>query len=690
MLKKTILILMALILIWTVCAVAEEEVTETAVTVPDPFRSWQGCVGDIAFALPGMPDACVQEYDWKEEWTDCYMIWGNCVYDSAEYQLRHADIAEVIEAYRKAFPDKDAEWIKYNALYYFASWNIKAYDGETDTPQVDPDEQIMYFNYTYPDTPDSSYRAKCCLDGTRAVCFFMEECDHCDRAMFCLARMTEKQKAKQAERKPYMLNFFNLPMTFPHEPYVGDGENITYAFCFADDYTRIIAQFTHIALVLDIDDLSEAESSMKSLAEKNIERLGGGKILEGKLSGDKSQWEYDYRFLLDYSFNDVVPEAFTWAGRMYCGENGIWNLMCDDTETGRAWLDSVGEIPRETFESIIRMEGDILLAEPRKADGSPATLRQFCKDFIDLLKADEDGGLFYEDDSLIGDAIWSDGKWVRTMLCGYGDMFLTLYLSSDSEDAQINEIHVIVQDEQELSSFNTLSSCCIQAAEGSADPAIRMLRKKTGQKSGTAFSWKGNRYEAVQSHVDRNVDFPYHLMTITALNPVPLQREPEEGWDEEKDYPVPAVTVGEFCSRWYQLNWNIYSGSFALQEVKTYPMDDGSIVHGFAFGDMTLVMLTAKTEDEDAGIVRVQVYNMNGNAPEASLGGLMALAAVTNMPDDQYMLLISMLQEKPTWQDQIDSLPVAGWGGKLMVVCEHEDDEGVIPAAYILDMPMAD
>ena len=101
-------------------------------------------------------------------------------------------------------------------------------------------------------------------------------------------------------------------------------------------------------------------------------------------------------------------------------------------------------------------------------------------------------------------------------------------------------------------------------------------------------------------------------------------------------------------------------------------------------------MLTAKTEDEDAGIVRVQVYNMNGNAPEASLGGLMALAAVTNMPDDQYMLLISMLQEKPTWQDQIDSLPVAGWGGKLMAVCEHEDDEGVIPAAYILDMPMAD
>ena len=79
-------------------------------------------------------------------------------------------------------------------------------------------------------------------------------------------------------------------------------------------------------------------------------------------------------------------------------------------------------------------------------------------------------------------------------------------------------------------------------------------------------------------------------MTITALNPVSLQRAPEEGWDEEKDYPVPAVTVGEFCSRWYQLNWNIYAGSFALQEVKTYPMDDGSVVHVFAFGDMTLVM----------------------------------------------------------------------------------------------------
>ena len=58
-LKKTILILMALILIWTACAVAEEEETETAVTIPDPFRSWQGCVGDIAFSLPGMPEACI-------------------------------------------------------------------------------------------------------------------------------------------------------------------------------------------------------------------------------------------------------------------------------------------------------------------------------------------------------------------------------------------------------------------------------------------------------------------------------------------------------------------------------------------------------------------------------------------------------------------------------------------------------
>lgn len=68
----------------------------------------------------------------------------------------------------------------------------------------------------------------------------------------------------------------------------------------------------------------------------------------------------------------------------------------------------------------------------------------------------------------------------------------------------------------------------------------------------------------------------------------------------------------------------------------------------------------------------------------------MALAAVTDMPDEQYMLLIYMLQEKPTWQDQIDSLPVAGWGGKLMVVCEHEDGERVVPAAYVLDMPMKD
>ena len=425
---------------------------------------------------------------------------------------------------------------------------------------------------------------------------------------------------------------------------------------------------------------------MKMLAERAMEALGGGTILEGKLSGDKTQWEYNYRFMVDNSFNTVVPEAFTWIGRIYCGESGIWYLQCDDTETGQTWIKGIGDIPQETFDSIIRMEGDILVAEPRKADASPATLRQFCKDFISLLKTDAADGLFFEDDSLIGDAIWSDGKWIRTFLCGYSDMFMTLSLSSDSLDAKINEIHVIVSKEQDESSFNILSSCCIQAAEGSADPALRMLRTKAAPKNNDNFTWTGKRYEASRFHPDNINDSLYYLMSIKANNPESLQREPGE-WGMEADYPVPAATISEFCSRWYRLNWNNYEGAFPLYEITTVPLD-GNIVHGFAFGDTTTVLLTTQTDDEDAGIIRAQVYNTKGNESETYLGGIMSLAAVTDMPDDQFMLITAMLQEYPTWQDLTGLLPIAGWGGKLLTVTDIDTDGDIIPAAYILDMPL--
>ena len=79
---------------------------------------------------------------------------------------------------------------------------------------------------------------------------------------------------------------------------------------------------------------------------------------------------------------------------------------------------------------------------------------------------------------------------------------------------------------------------------------------------------------------------------------------------------------------------------------------------------------------------------MRDNAPEAYLAGGLALATLTDMPDEQYMLLTMILHEHPLWSDLIEMLPIAGWNGKLFVVGENEiDDETYMPAAYIFDMP---
>ena len=107
---------------------------------------------------------------------------------------------------------------------------------------------------------------------------------------------------------------------------------------------------------------------------------------------------------------------------------------------------------------------------------------------------------------------------------------------------------------------------------------------------------------------------------------------------------------------------------------------DLSYVHILAFGDNTVVLLTTESADDNAGIIKAQVYSMTGNAPETYLGGLMSLVALTDMPDDQHVLMTLIMQEHPLWQDLCEMLPIAGWNGKLLVVCEHgsEEDEYIL------------
>ena len=690
MLRRTFILLTALMMLCSVCLGETADTEERTLGYTSPFDCWQGRIGNIAFALPAMPTAVTHEVDVEGYWTDSIQFWGDCIFDGAEYQLRSADIAPWIEGYIKDNPEDDPRDCKYRALYSYAAMMLASYDGETSVPQVNDEEGLMTFTYTFADTPDSTYQAKCLIDGTLAVCLTMEDCDHTEEAMSRLVRMTDEEQAAWEERTPVTIDFYGIRILFPHEPLVTEQETLTSANCFADDYTRMIAQYYPIEAA--IDDPEEAKETMDMLAGHLIHAVGGGNILEGteKTSEANGYWTYDFAFLVDHVFNEYWPEDFTWLARVYFGEEGIWFFMCNNTDTGADWLAGIGDYYESSFDSLIRMDGDILNASPRAADGSPATLKQFCKELTGILQADTERGAVDPEAVMLGNAVWSDGQWVRVLQCGDPSLYyyMVLYLSSDTEDAVINELHIIAEENEVAKEcFPVMASCGIQAAEGSEDPAVTALREKEIQTDDT-FNWKGTRYEAELSYMTKG-SHPYQLMTVKALQPASLEHEPGE-WRINQNFAVPAKTVSQFCEKWAALDNNVFGGTHQIDYKQIIPMDDMNYVHLLGFGSGTFIMLTTESEDEDTAIINARVISPAGNAPETYLGGVMTLAVITDMPAEQYVLLTMKLHEHPLWQDLCEMLPIAGWNGKLVVVCENEtgEDDQTIPAAYIMDLPM--
>ena len=682
-----VLIICCLILLMSV------SLADAEVTTYDPFEVYRGTAGSFTFALPGLPTAVVHEFDMINLWQDGIQMWGECGNDGSEYQLRAADIQQGIEYFTGLNPKDSREKNNWRALYAFSSYYIDYQGGTAGTPVINAEDQSMIFHYTYPDAPGSTYTAKCLLDGSYAVCLLMEDCDHQERAFSELRQLTEEETEGLKNSQPYLLDFNGIPMTFPKEPTFLNVDNGSSAICFAEDYTRIIAQYVPIGLTLNMDQ-EEAADSLKMLAEKAMDIVGGGTVESGTASGDADLWKYEYTALLDSPYNTTFREEFLWIGRVYVGDSGIWYLMCNDTETGRAWLNSAGEASGKYLAedlnsagetsldlpwSYLSIELNALLAEERTDDGAPATLRQLMRGITEIQKDESFGGLF--DDVQIGDALFSNGQWVRTAVIAY-DAFALLFMSSEEETAVINEIHIIVNDEYDTEALGILSAGFAQAAEGEDYPELAAIRQ--GNSSRLPENWEGKRYRTKESHEAKGGSFDYWLLTMKAVYPETVQHIPE--WTEEIAFDVPEKSVSDFRADWNRMDSNWYGGQFPLQTLDPQQADDGKFVHFFIFGDQTCIALTTDSEEENGLISKLQIYNLNDFPAQTFLGGLMALAIMTDMPEDEFIRMTLMLQEYPMWNDLLALDPVAGWKGKMLVLTGDEYNDQYVPNAYILDM----
>ena len=646
----------------------------------DPLEVFQGRVGNIGFALPGMP-LVIHEADVKDFWTDSTQLNGNCGIDGCEYQLHIADISPLIDTKNKENPDAAEGENQMAALLDYASFYIRYYDGAIEDVRSDPEQGLLTFRYSYPDSPGVSYSSKCYLANSTAVCLMAEECEHNEKALSLLKPMTQEERQAYLARTPDIIDFMGISMLFPYSPYVfTDDQGVTMAFCFAKDYTRIIAQYLPVSMDMELD-----EETMEKLAKRLAGTLGEEdiNILDGVLAGNEELRQYDFTFQSSLGNGEYLQEK--WDGRVYASESGIWYLLASDGEIAQQLMKSCdlsAETPERSY-SGLWVEAEAIQARERDPEPAPSSLRPFLKDLRNLLESGEYHEIISADDLQLGNAFWSDGRWTRTLTIGSPELFAVLVMSSEEKNAVVNEIHIICGEEIDYRYGSYFSACCAKAAEGTAEDGTLDGFVHNAEPDLT-FAWTGKRYRADNAYVDRS-DFHYYRMTVTANAPADVRPVTGE-WVFGQLTDSGAMTIQEFCDGWEQINQTLYANMFPLTAGETMQADDGQELHMLMFGDSSVITLVCNPDGLER-ISGINIMNFEEFPPQTFLGGLLSLAVITRMPMDELVRMTLMLQEYPLWEDLNNMDPVAGWNGKALVLSDDEYNGQYIPIGYIVSFP---
>ena len=647
----------------------------------DPLDAFRGRIGDIGFALPGLP--CVfRGVDVDAYFTDSVQLFGQCGLDGCEFQVCSADITPRIEAQKADHPERSGAENEKNALFDFMTFYVYFYDGVIGQVTADDESGMIIFDYTFPDSPGSTYTAKGFLRGSQAVSLFIENCSHSEKALSLLAPLTDEQRNAFLHQTPVFEDMMGITMAFPNEPYVfTDSEGNVMALCFTKDFTRVVAQYIPIGLTLSGEADDEMKEMMNDLAKRAAATLGeeAPEIRNGVLSGSEELRQYDFTFDSSLGFGPAAEER--WLGRVYAGEGGIWYLLATDSSSGRGFMDScsLSDDSAEPSYSGLWIQAEMALAKDRTPGNAPSALRQFIRDLYHILDKGVYRDIISPDDIEVGDAIYADGHWIRTLTIGSSDLYALLLMSSDQATAVIDEIHVICVEDIDYRYGSYFTACCIKAAEGSeADDMLDQFANRA--EPDLSFRWTGTRYQADFRYMDRS-DFHYYLTTVTAAAPVQVVPMSED-WSADGLSGYSPVTAQEFFEGWEKFN-QLYAGSFPLEMVDEAATGaDGTEMYSGVFGDSTYVVLICNPDGKHV-IDRVQFFNFEQFPPQTLLGGLFSLGIMTGMPEDQFVKMLLMLQEYPLWEDLLNMYPVAAWNGKMLLMNEDEYEGMYIPAGMI-------
>ena len=271
--KRFWLAVLALCVALTAAAGAESAAWEAALSM----ETISGLYGQVAFALPGA-SVCVYEQDYPGMHTNCRQLAGSCVEDGAEFQLRSADIASLIDATREnmkaSSPDVDESVVRVNALYHFAMFFPFTYDAEVQEmqPYASRSQDWVWLEgtFTYPDTPGVTYHLKAMMTGTQATGLVIEDCDHAEDALNALRFMTDGELTELHEKltAETEVDCAGLSLAFPREPVTLERESILW-IALAEDWSYLQVQYNPVGVDIGEDE-AQQETFMRTAAQRAV------------------------------------------------------------------------------------------------------------------------------------------------------------------------------------------------------------------------------------------------------------------------------------------------------------------------------------------------------------------------------------------------------------------------------------
>ncbi|MBQ6173641.1 MAG: hypothetical protein IJK28_03370 [Clostridia bacterium] len=661
----------ALCLLLTVVHAGAEE-TEIA-TVDFAMGFFTGLSGDAVFALPGTA-SLVRDAD-SNYFTDSVQLMGYCAADGAEFQLHAGDISGMIEAIREPvmqqLPEATEDTVRLNALIEYIFFVPRQYGADITSAkphgESDTDRLWVDITFTYPDTPGVSYYCKGLLSGTRATGLIIEGCDHAQAALDALRFPEEDElESLRAEMsKPFAADIGGLSVTFPRKPVTvaRNGSQLTESF--AADWTRQHVQYQPADMTVDAAD-EELADYLLPVAKKAIAAYKTDQINDPVASRPApGAVQLDFTTIDGTHFGEMGPRILM---RVIVAEYGVWFISTDDTETGRAFLDSVS----------LTGDGQGTPASTREAQAPAAAVEPAVT--LPAFKAN------LETLNVSGPAIeWTrptctDGEWIAVGVpteAAIGGVLV--YLDCSTEEAAIREIRVVAYDALGTDGLR-LAELAAQAYTGEAVTLEAPTADETSLTLGGA--------TLTAQHIDvEGSSLVYDRVRIVPETVLPKLEEIRFPEDEDIVPLGTGITAAVFDERLARMQQDLFP--YPVDYMATNEDGEGNKVRLYMAGNYStaLMVYLDGPDEETAAIDLVVAMDVAGDAPSTLGITMLAFAVVSDQSDLENLAMSYLLLESPMWDQLCDRWPLLARDGTCAHLDEREEGDGWMPMGFVAGRP---